>query len=191
MVDDALNPLICILISELMTRARILLLFASLAGFSAIGQDAGRTLPNVTVKTVTGENFAFNKLENGGKPMVIDFWATWCKPCIEELNAIHDNYEEWQKETGMKVVAVSLDDSRTMNRVGPLVNGRNWDFEVYVDPNADLKRALNVNMPPHTFVVNGKGEIVWQHVGYAEGNELELFEVVRKVAQGLPVNEAK
>ncbi|MFM2207434.1 MAG: hypothetical protein RL213_1409 [Bacteroidota bacterium] len=157
----------------------------------ASGQESNRPLPNVTVKTVNGENFAFNKIENGGKPIVVDFWATWCKPCIEELNAIHENYAEWQQESGVKVVAVSLDDSRTMNRVGPLVNGRGWDFEVYVDPNADLKRALNVNNPPHTFVVNGKGEIVWQHVGYAEGNEFELYDVVKKVAAGLPVDGKK
>lgn len=166
----------------------------SLITVPVIAQDApsaGRPLPNVNVKTLTGENFIFNKLENGGKPMIIDFWATWCKPCIEELNAIHENYEDWKKETGVKVVAVSLDDARTMNRVAPMVNGRAWDFEVYIDPNADLKRSMNVNMPPHTFVVNGKGEIVWQHVGYAEGNELELFEVVRKVAAGEPVSEFK
>jgi alkyl hydroperoxide reductase subunit AhpC len=153
--------------------------------------SSGRLLPNVSVKTLTGENFAFNKLENGGKPIVVDFWATWCKPCIEELNAIHENYEEWKQETGVKVVAISLDDARTMNRVAPMVNGRGWDFEVYIDPNSDLKRSMNVNMPPHTFVVNGKGEIVWQHVGYSEGNELELLEVIKKVAAGESVSDAK
>jgi thiol-disulfide isomerase/thioredoxin len=174
-----------------MKRHALLFAVSVLLLVRANGQESSRPLPNVNVKTVNGENFAFNKIENGGKPIIVDFWATWCKPCIEELNAIHENYAEWQQESGVKVVAVSLDDSRTMNRVAPLVNGRGWDFEVYIDPNADLKRALNVNNPPHTFVVNGKGEIVWQHVGYAEGNEFELYDVVKKVAAGQPVDVKK
>lgn len=153
--------------------------------------ESGRPLPTVKVKTMAGESFDFNKLENGGKPMVIDFWATWCKPCIEELNAIHEVYDDWKKETGVKVVAVSIDDARTMNRVAPMVNGRAWDYEVYIDPNSDLKRAMNVNMPPHTFVVNGKGEVVWQHVGYQEGNEFELLEIIKKVGAGIPISDSK
>jgi thiol-disulfide isomerase/thioredoxin len=174
-----------------MLKSASIMVIALMANFIVSAQPSGRPLPEVVVKTVSGQNFIFNKLENGGKPIIVDFWATWCKPCIEELNAIHDNYADWQKETGVKVVAVSLDDARTMNRVAPMVNGRGWEYEVYIDPNSDLKRAMNVNMPPHTFVVNGKGEIVWQHVGFAEGNELELFDVVKKVAQGLSIEKEK
>lgn len=173
-----------------MLKNPLLVLFLTISS-SLAAQDKGRTLPNVTVKALSGENFNFSELSNDGKPIVIDFWATWCKPCIEELNAIHEYYADWQKETGVKVVAVSLDDARTMNRVAPMVNGRAWDYEVYIDPNADLKRAMNVNMPPHTFVLNGKGEIVWQHVGFAEGNELELYEVIKKTAAGEPAGDTK
>lgn len=152
-----------------------------LSSVNSMAQDAGRKLPSVKIKTLTGEIASTDDFSNDGKPMIIDFWATWCKPCIEELNAIHEVYSEWQEETGVKLIAVSIDDSRTMTRVAPFVNGKGWDYENYVDPNGDLKRALNVNMPPHTFVLNGKGEIVWQHVGFTEGSQEELIQAVRDI----------
>lgn len=151
-------------------------------------KSSSQSIPDVALKNLTGQTVNTTTFSNDGKPMIIDFWATWCKPCIEELNAINEVYADWQKETGVKLIAVSLDDAKTMTRVAPFVNGRNWPYEYYIDPNGDFKRAMNVNMPPHTFVVDGKGNIVWQHVGFSEGNEEELFEVVKKVAAGLPLN---
>jgi len=163
-------------------KKNILFLFL-LISFGGICQnkESKRDLPNVDVKTMAGSNVNTLTFENGGKPIIIDFWATWCKPCIEELNVIHELYPEWQKETGVKLIAISLDDARTMQRVAPFVNGKGWTYESYIDPNGDFKRAMNVNMPPHTFVLNGNKEITWQHVGFSEGNEEELYEAVKKL----------
>ncbi len=147
------------------------------------GQEKGRTLPAVEIKTGTGERINTSTFDNDGKPMIIDFWATWCKPCIEELNAVNDVYADWQKETGVKMIIISVDDARTIQRVAPFVNARNWTYESYCDPNGDFKRELNVNMPPQTFVLNGKKEIVWQHVGFTPGDEEELYEAVKKAAE--------
>jgi len=143
--------------------------------------SSSHALPKVDIKTMSGENISTSVFDNGGKPIIIDFWATWCKPCVEELNAIHDVYGDWQKSTGVKVIVISLDDARTMQRVAPFVNGKGWTYESYIDPNGDFKRAMSVNMPPHTFVLNGKKEIVWQHVGFSEGNEDEIYEAVKKI----------
>ena len=133
------------------------------------------------VKTLDGKNFNTDSIKNGGKPILISFWATWCKPCVAELNAIFENYVDWQKETGIKVVAISVDDSRTTNSVPNFVNGRSWTYEVYCDPNGEFKRAMNVNNVPHSFLINGKREIVSQHTSFSPGDEDKLYEEIKKL----------
>ncbi|HEY0029595.1 MAG TPA: TlpA disulfide reductase family protein [Bacteroidia bacterium] len=151
--------------------------------FTAVAQT-GSTLPAADVKTLDGKTFNTSKLSNDGKPMIISFWATWCKPCKKELDAVAEYYAEWQKETGVKLIAVSTDDSRSSAKVVTDVKSKGWDYEVYIDENQDFKRAMNVGDIPHVFIVNGKGEIVWQHNGYAEGDEEHMYEIVKKVAKG-------
>ena len=143
-----------------------------------------RPLPTVDIKDVKGNPFSTLKIENDGKPIIIDFWATWCKPCVKELTTIADIYPDWQEETGVKLYAISIDDARSSSLVGPLANGKNWDYIVLLDQNGDFKRAMNVGPIPHTFVLNAKREIVWQHTSFAEGSERDLIDIIRKVKNG-------
>lgn len=146
--------------------------------------DNTRRIPKVDVKTLDGKLVSTSSFDNGGNPMIISFWATWCKPCIQELTTFSEVYGDWQEETGVKLIAISVDNTRTSGGVLPLINGKDWDYEVYLDENGDFKRAMGVNLVPHTFVVNGKGEIVWEHTSFTEGSELELIEIIRKLKNG-------
>ncbi|MBV6403336.1 MAG: TlpA family protein disulfide reductase [Flavobacteriales bacterium] len=156
-----------------------LIVLALLLAPAALAQSR---VPSVTLQALDGKKVDTRTWSNDGKPMIINFWATWCAPCKRELTAIADKYDTWRKETGVKLIAVSIDDARSMARVAPYVNGQDWDYEFYLDPNGDLKRALNVNNIPHTFLVNGKGEIVYQHNNYEPGDENELYQKVKQAA---------
>lgn len=146
-----------------------------------------KSLPSVNIKNVKGQPFNTKDISNDGKPIILSFWATWCKPCVRELTTIADVYDEWVSETGVKLYAVSIDDSRSAPLVAPLINGKGWEYQVLLDPNGDFKRAMNVVTVPQTFLINGKGEVVWQHTTFAEGDELELISLVKKVINGEPI----
>lgn len=179
-----------------MKKILTLLAFVAAAGTAGIAQEAaapaqtntGQKVPGVEMKTLDGKKFNSADFKNDGKPIIISFWATWCAPCKKELNAIAENFEDWQKETGVKVIAVSIDDARNSPKVKPYVDSKGWEYEVYLDENQDFKRAMNVNNVPHTFVLNGNGEIVYQYNNYVEGEELKLYEIVKKVAKGEKIN---
>ena len=140
-------------------------------------------LPNINLKDVNGVTKNLSKFSNNGNPIIISFWATWCKPCKAELNTIAEEYDDWTDETGVKLIAVSIDDARSSTRVEPYINAQGWEYLVLLDPNGDLKRAMNVNNVPHTFLVDGNGKIVWDHNNYSPGDEEELYEELVKIAK--------
>ena len=165
----------------MMKKILFTLVIASLTASIIFAQN--RTLPNIEVKNLNGTKFNITQIENEGSPIVISFWATWCKPCKKELNNIAEVYEDWQDETNVKIIAISIDDSRSMSKVNPYVNASDWDYEVYLDTNSDLKRAMGVSTVPHTFLLNAKKEIVWQHKGYIDGDENELYKEIKKLVK--------
>ena len=143
--------------------------------------SAHAQLPSITLKDINGKTVRTDTLSNNGKPLIIDFFATWCKPCNRELTAISEVYEDWQEETGVKLIAISIDQAQNINKVKPLVDSHEWPYDVLLDPNGDFKRALGIQMIPYTLIVDGKGNIVYKHNGYTEGAEQEIFEKVKEL----------
>lgn len=136
-------------------------------------------LPSVQIKNIKGKTVDTATLSNDGKPFAICFFASWCKPCNRELKAIHEVYEDWVDETGMKIYAISIDQGQNSQKVKPMVDAEGWEYDVLLDPNSDFLHALGIQMIPHTIIVDGNGKIAEQHSGYTEGSEVQIIEKVR------------
>jgi len=138
-----------------------------------------QNLPNINLKNLNGKSVNVQKLTMSKNVKVLAFWATWCVPCINELDAISEVYEDWQDETNVELIAISTDDSRTKKRIRPLVNGKDWTYEILLDDNQDLKRALNITVLPHLLIVKN-GEIIYRKTSYTPGSEDEIYEIIQK-----------
>ena len=143
---------------------------------------AQERLPEVILKDIEGRTVQTDTISNNGKPLVIAFFATWCKPCNRELKSIDELYDDWQRETGVRIVAVSIDQAQNVNKVKPLVDQNGWRYDVLLDPNGELCRALGIQSVPYTLLLDGQGNVVYKHNGYTDGAEAELYEKVKEVA---------
>ena len=147
----------------------------------ATAQTISAQLPSFKLKTIDGKTVSTDTLRNDGKPFIISFFATWCKPCNRELSAIAEVYDEWQKETGVKLYAVSIDKAQNANKVKPLVNQNGWPYEVMLDPNSEFRKSFGGEMIPFVIICDGNGKIIEKHNGYTEGSEEEIIEKVREL----------
>lgn len=159
------------------TMKKIYLFFVFIS-FSVFAQN---NLPDLSLTNIEGHKVSLkNDFSEKDKIYVFSFWATWCAPCINELDELNDLQEDWKKEANFEIIAVSTDDSRTQKRVKPLVNGKGWDYKILLDSNQDFKRALSIVNIPYTIVVKN-GDIVHIQNGYVPGSEVELFEKLKSL----------
>jgi thiol-disulfide isomerase/thioredoxin len=157
-----------------MQKSAMLLLFLSFISITGVAQ---KTLENVEIRTLDHRIVRSGEIHEKGRPMLLVFWATWCSHTKDALTSINDDFLiDWQDEFDLQLVAVSVDDTRNLPKVKPLVYGKGWEFDVYVDANSDFNRVMNVNNAPFFLLLNGKGEVVWQHNSYAPGDEETIYE---------------
>lgn len=138
---------------------KIKLVLLSAILLSSIFCNLSAQIPSVKLKDINGKAVDTATLSNDGKPFIISFFATWCKPCYRELNAINEVYPDWQEETGVRLIAVSIDEGQNALRVKPSVDAKGWEYQVLLDSNGDFKRAMGVSMVPHVFIFDGNGKI--------------------------------
>jgi peroxiredoxin len=156
----------------------IFLIFAFSFIYAQSNDSILMKLPDVTVKTLGNNTIYTSEITNNGKPIILIFWKSCCSPNIKMLDEINEVYSDWQKETGVVLYAVSIDDSKSSSKILPLANGKSWEFNVLLDLNSDFKRAMNVIATPHVFILNGKNEVIWQKTTYIQGEVDEIYNIL-------------
>lgn len=152
-----------------------------LAALFAATAAAQTRLPPVQVENLKGEIVDVRSVLGDSLPVVITFWSTACKPCLQELEAFAEHWEEWQQESRFKILAVSTDDTRSAAKVRSFVTANEWPFVILLDKNQELKRAFNVHAIPHLYVVDANGNVVYSRIGYNPGSENKVLEVLKSL----------
>lgn len=141
---------------------------------------AAQGLPNVRVEDSTGKMFQTSNLIDGKNVIMVSFWSSTCKYCIEEIDALSEMLSE-SPDVSCKVACVSVDDSRSISRAKAIVKSHDWDgFTLLYDRNRDLFRSLNVVYIPQLFIYDKNGKQIYSHTGYSTGDELEIIKVIKQ-----------
>jgi thiol-disulfide isomerase/thioredoxin len=151
-----------------------------LAG-SISGLPVDERLAAVVLKDADGNSMRLSEVVGKGKPVLLSFWATWCTPCKKELTNYMDLYEDWARDYGLQILAVSIDDARNSAKVKSYIKGVRWPYRILMDPNEDMKRILNFQTVPYTLLYDGEGQLVYRHNAYVEGDEFVMDEKIRKL----------
>ncbi len=153
------------------------LLAASSGALAGSLGEGGVKAPNFRAKDMNGQPVVLEDLLGKG-PILIDFWATWCKPCLKEMPYIQRMHDDLSDE-GLKVLAVTIDSPKTQSRVKPKVKGKKFTFTVVMDPSQDVfRRMQGKGSVPYVVVLDSEGFIRYRHTGYKPGDEKELRKVV-------------
>ena len=134
--------------------------------------ETGGKIPDLKLKLLDGKNTSIHTLLEDG-PLLIDFWATWCKPCkkvMKHLNKYHNKYEE----NGFKVLMVNQDTPRSVGKVKSYIRSQKYSFNVGLDPNQKIAKKLNGLIMPTLILIDTDGTILWRHQGYMPGEEVEI-----------------
>lgn len=119
-------------------------------------------------------------LKNDDVPVIVDFWATWCRPCLGAINNTHKKYPTWKKEDGVKMVLISIDREDKIEAIKAMAEKKGWIYELYIDKEKAIQKRMGITQIPNTFLINEAGEVLHHEVGYVTGDENVLIKKIRK-----------
>ncbi len=156
------------------------LIVLSILLFSAISLN--NTVRDFSLPNVENQMQSYNDLK-GERLTIIDFWATWCKPCVHAIPKLNDLYKEYDSEN-VQFIGINVDGPRNLSKVRPFVQALGVEYPVLLDTDQEVMLRLNVSALPTLLIANNKNEIVYIHEGYQLGDEKLIHEEIEKLLQG-------
>ena len=157
-------------------KSLLVVLFFVFFSFTSLAQEqdesAGKTAPNFVLENLYGDYVELSE-ELGDGPILLSFWATWCKPCLEELSELKEVYNNY-KDKGFKLFAISTDNERTVAKVKSYVKSKSYDFPVLYDTNSEVARLYYARAVPFSVLIDKDGNIIYSHTGYMRGDEIAI-----------------
>lgn len=141
----------------------------------------GNAAPDFILPDLKGNNYKLSENLNQG-PILINFWATWCIPCREEMKKLVDVYKKFEGD-GLQILAISIDDPKSVARVKSFINSRKYPFKVLLDTNSEVMQSFQAENPPYTALLSPSGDIFYSHNGYRKGDEKILEDHIDKLIQ--------
>jgi len=149
-----------------------ILVLVCLFSISASGQE----FTDFSLENTDNELVDLEELK-GEKLTVIDFWATWCKPCTKAMPKLNHIYNEY-KDEGLSVIGISCDGPRSIGQVDLVAQSLNIDYEILKDIDCEVMGENNFQAFPTLVILNADQEIVYVHEGFVSGDEVTIEEEI-------------
>jgi len=136
-------------------------------------------VPNFRLKNLDHRTVSFNQIK-GENLTVIDFWATWCKPCVKSIPEFVKMDKEFE-DSDVQFIGISIDGPRNKAKVKPFIKSLGVDYPILRDSDSSVMARLRVTAVPTLLIVNADNEIVYFHEGYKTGEEVEIKNKIKEL----------
>ncbi len=146
--------------------------------FSIGAEEELEKAPSFSLKSIENETVYLDSLL--GQYVIIDFWAVYCKSCIQGLDAMKDIFSEY-KEKGLVYLAINEDGPRNISKIPGLVKGHKWEYTVLYDKNGEVKELFGIQTIPEVYLLDEEGNIILRRKGFIDGDENVIKEKLEEL----------
>lgn len=164
-----------------MKKIAIAVVLSLIFGFACAQKESLTQIPkDLTVYDLEGNPKTLGEIITHDGVVVLDFWATWCRPCIMELEKLTEVYPEWKEETNVKIVLISIDSPNKISKIKEMAAKNKWQYELYIDSDNLTKKQMGITQIPNVYISDNKGNVLHHELGYSNHGVKVMHKIITK-----------